>query len=229
MRVLILALVLMLPLAALADTPPRQITVVGQGMVSLAPDQALLNLGVISEGDTGAETMAANNQTMRNVLAELNAAGISTADLQTHDLSLTPRWNTTSSSRNANGSQIAEFTARNLLSVRVRDLDSLGVVLDASVSSGANMFNGLTFSLSDPGLATDRARRAAVTDALAKAALYAEAAGVTLGDILSINEVRQGQIGQMLRMEMRSADAVPIAAGEVTVAATVTLVFAIAD
>ncbi|MCB4379052.1 DUF541 domain-containing protein, partial [Synechococcus sp. MU1644] len=117
------------------------------------------------------------------------------------------------------------FEARNAVTVRVRDLDGLGGVLDQVLEVGANTFNGLQFQLQDPSAAEAEARAAAVRDAMEKAAQLSEAAGVTLGPVLSLSEG-----GQTARPEMfaaaRSAD-VPIAAGELAVTARVSMSFSL--
>lgn len=227
MRSLFMAVALMLPVAAFADSAPRQITVSGQGLVEAAPDRASLSLGVVTDGKTGAMALAENSKAMANVMAQLANAGILPENLQTQNLSVSPRWNT-SSTRDRDEADIKGFTARNMLSVEILDLAKLGTVLDAAVSTGANNFNGISFGLSDPSQALEKARRAAVADAISKAELYASAAGVNLGDLIAINELG-GPSRPVPMAAMRMVESVPVAAGEVTVSATVTLVYAIAD
>ncbi|MGB3148378.1 MAG: SIMPL domain-containing protein, partial [Paracoccaceae bacterium] len=100
---------------------------------------------------------------------------------------------------------------------------------DSAVQDGANSLNGVTFGLQDQTAALDDARRAAIADAQRKANLYAEAAGVSLGGVLSISEQGSSQPPYMpVRMEMaaKSAD-VPVSAGELSLGVTVTVTFAI--
>ena len=114
----------------------------------------------------------------------------------------------------------------------MRDLADLGDVLDAVVKSGANTLGGVSFGLSEPRAAEDAARRAAVEDARARAALYAEAAGVTLGAVQQITEDSFAQpMARMMAAEAAMADAAPppVAPGELTVSARVQVVYAIAE
>ena len=76
------------------------------------------------------------------------------------------------------------------MTIRVRDLDTLGAVLDQSVTVGANTINGISFSVADPAKLYDEARKKAFADARAKAELYAGVAGVELGDIAAITETQ---------------------------------------
>ena len=84
--------------------------------------------------------------------------------------------------------RIVGYTVSNSVTVTVRDLAQLGPVLDAVVSSGVNQMNGLSFSIAEPEPLRNEARKMAVAEARTRAELYAQAAGVSLGRILSISE-----------------------------------------
>ena len=114
--------------------------------------------------------------------------------------------------------------------VRIRDFTLLGGILDQVITDGANDLNGLQFGIQEPDPLVDAARQAAVADGIAKAQLLAGAAGVTLGPVQSISE--QGGRPQPMMMEMaaaRSSADVPVAAGEVSLRAQVSMVFAISE
>ncbi|MBB94599.1 MAG: hypothetical protein CML68_08360 [Rhodobacteraceae bacterium] len=213
--------------AASAQDAMRQITVSGQGSVSASPDMASITLGVTEEAPEAREAMQLASASVAAILARLEALGIADSDVQTRRLTVNPVWS------NRRGGEepprITGFVASNTLSVRIRDLPRLGEVLDQILSEGANNFSRLQFSLQDPDPLVNDARRDAVKDAMAKAALYAEAAGVTLGPLQSLTE--QGGNPRPMMMEMAAARdmSVPIAKGEVTVQALVTMVFSIAE
>ena len=206
---------------AQADDTAR-ITVTGEGRVDAVPDMATLSIGVTTQAETAGAALTANSRQLSQVLARLRDAGIAVRDLQTSGLSMQPNWDY---SNNA-APRITGYVSTNMLTVRVRALETLGGVLDAAVRDGANTFNGLGFALADPAMALDEARRRAVADARHKAALLTEAAGMTLGPVLSISE-GGGQPAPMYRMEAVVADAVPVAEGEVTLSAQVSIVYAI--
>ncbi|MEO1733453.1 MAG: SIMPL domain-containing protein, partial [Pseudomonadota bacterium] len=127
--------------------------------------------------------------------------------------------------------RITGFQASNTLIVRIRDLGGLGAMMDAVLQDGANDFRGLSFGMADPGPHVDAARSDAVADAMRKAQLMAAAAGLRLGPVLSISEGGSGQPRPMM-MEMaaaRASDAMPVAPGEVSLSATVSMVFALKD
>ena len=227
-----LGLLLALPLtapAALADRDPAQLTVTGEGATEIAPDLATLQVGVTTTGATAAEALAANSAALEAVLARLREAGVEGRDLQTSSLSVTPNWTGYESS--SSGPQISGYTAMNIVTVKVRKLDTLGAVLDAAVQDGANTLNGLTFGLQDPRPAMDTARQAAIEDAKAKAGLYAEAAGVKLGRIAVITENSGygGGPAPMFKEAAMSAAPVPVESGQLSMQATVTVVWDLAE
>lgn len=228
LTILASALALALAGAALADDMPRQITVTGEGRVEAAPDMATISLGVTHENEQAKLAMEATSDAVARILERIAAMGVAPRDMQTRALSLSPVWSERTAS-DGNRARITGFVASNTVMVRVRDLASLGRILDAVIEDGANDFNGLQFDVQNPEPLMDEARRAAVADAMARAALLAEAAGVTLGPVQSISE--QGgmrPMGAMMDMAMRESG-VPIAAGEVSVEAMVSMVFAIAQ
>jgi uncharacterized protein YggE len=203
------------------------ITVVGDGQVNAAPDMATIMLGVNSQAETAKAAMDQTSVGVEALLATLGEAGIAPRDVQTTGLSLNPIWD--QSSLNSDPPKVTGFNADNSVTVRVRAIDTLGNVLDSVLVAGANTFNGLTFGLQDPEPRLDEARQAAVADARRKAELIAEAAGVSLGSLASITEVTgmQGPQPMFRREALMSADAVPVAAGETTVTAQVTIVWTI--
>ena len=229
MRNMIIALVLLLSAPVMAEDA-RRIVVNGHGVIEKVPDMAIISMGVVSEAKTAGEAMAINSDALAAVLKQLTAAGIESRDIQTNNLSLSPRWDNRSSMSKA-APEISGFIATNTVSVRVRDLAQLGVVLDAVVQNGANSFHGLSFGLQDMEPARNDARVAAIKDAMAKAQLYAEAASVELGDVVSISDgaVRSARPVMMMEADMMRSAAVPVAQGELSVTADVTVVFAIAE
>ena len=204
----------------------RTITVTGDASISRAPDMATISIGVTSVGESAAEALGANSKTMEAVIARLKEKGIAAGDLQTSGLSVNPNYN---SSYSSSSEQTASgFTAMNVLTVGIRDLDGLGGVLDAVVADGANTLNGVSFGLVDPRPALDEARKEAVADARARAEVLAAAAGVKLGDLVSITE-GYGYGGGPAPMFRAEAASVPVERGEVSYQATTTVVWELAQ
>jgi hypothetical protein len=212
---------------ALAEGASATISVTGEGSVDVVPDMATVTLGVTVSGDTAKAALDANSAALSAVIEKLKAAGIEDRDIQTSGLSLGPVYDYSSS---GNPQQVLGYTASNMVTVRVRAIDTVGSVLDASVTDGANTLNGIAFGLTDPVPAADEARKAAVADARRKAELLAAAAGVELGPIVSISET-QGFVPMpmMAGAAFDRSAAVPVAAGEMSVGASVSMTFEIAQ
>jgi uncharacterized protein YggE len=215
------------PMAAAAEGP--SLTVSGTGEIAAAPDMAVISLGVTHEAAEAAEAMAAVSAAMARILERLQAEGIAPEDLQTNRISLGPVWSNRSGN-DGSPPEITGFQAQSDLTVRVRDLTRLGAVLDRVLQDGANQFSGLRFLVADPEPLMRAAREAAIRDAMAKAREMAAAAGVTLGPITEITEQGGGRPRPMMAEMASVRDAgVPVAPGEITLEASVSMVFAIAE
>ncbi|MDB6452097.1 SIMPL domain-containing protein [Falsirhodobacter sp. 20TX0035] len=220
LKALLVGTLLAAPGVALAD----RITVTGEGQVAAVPDMATLTLGVTTQAATATEAMQANATQLQAVMDRLKDAGIAEADIQTTGLQLNPNW--TQAENQAR--RIDGYTADNMLTVRVRQIDGLGAVLDTVVADGANTLNGLAFDVADPKPLIDEARKQAVADAMDRARKLADAAGVPLGDIESITEGGGAQ-GPVPMFRMEASAATPIAGGEVSRSSQVTITFDIPD
>ncbi|KPN61867.1 hypothetical protein SAMN04488527_11110 [Aliiroseovarius crassostreae] len=212
--------------AAQADTGPLpKVQVSGQGTVSVAPDLARIRLGVRQQAKEAAEASGQVAVAMSSVLENLRKAGIAEKDMQTTQLRLSPMMDY---SGNTSPRQVG-FEAISTLTVVVRDLTDLGPVLDRVMRAGANQFEGLSFDLSDRQAAEDQARAAAVKNAVHKANLLAEVAGVSLGPVLRISEGGASPSPQfgMARMSMEADGNMPVAAGEIEISAQVLMEFSL--
>lgn len=215
------------------NDPSSRILVTGQGNVDLAPDMAVLVLTLTREAETARAALDANSAAMNEVLSAMKAEGIKARDLQTSGFSIQPRYiyPPQKSSGERQPPHIVGYTVRNSLNVRVRDIGAVGEILDKSVTLGVNEGGNIMFTNDDPSAAITEARIKAVKNALAKAQTLAEAAGVKTGKILEISEQSfSPRPMSMARAELsmaRSADAVPVAAGENTYKVTVKVSYSI--
>jgi uncharacterized protein len=203
--------------------PPAMISVTGEATVSVPPDLAVVDGGVASEAKTAREASEANNAAMAKVSQALKGAGIDAKDIQTSRLSLQPQ-----SGPNRTGpAAVVGYRASNRVTIRVRDVTKVANVIDTLVGAGANEIGGINFMVSQASRLLDEAREQAVADARRKAEIYAKAAGVTLGALLSISE--EGSPGPMPFRKMATGMAVstPVAQGEETLAVTVSVSWAI--
>ncbi|WP_299911108.1 SIMPL domain-containing protein [uncultured Paracoccus sp.] len=208
-----------------------RISVTGEGQALGQPDMATINLGVTTQAETAAAAMTANSEQQTAVIAALTGSGVEERDIQTSGLNLTPMMDY---SREGQPPRVTGYQAQNMVTVRVRDLAGLGGTLDGLVTAGANEINGITFGRDNSDEMQDEARRDAVADAQHRAEVIAEAAGLTLGPVLTMRDVVYSQGGpepMMMRqaMDAGAAKAVPVQGGELTMMAQVEMQFALRD
>jgi hypothetical protein len=219
-----------LPAAAQEAKPERStIAVTGHGEVRATPDLAIVTIGAMSSAATAREALDANNKAMTAIMVALKSAGIEDKDIQTSGFMVGPRYDY-SDSNTGKPPKVVGYDVNNGVTVTVRKLDGLGAVLDSVVSKGSNVINGVSFSIAEPEPKRDEARKLAVADARRKAELYAAAAGVALGNVITISEIGGYQPPIPVYARAQAADAaaaVPVAAGEQIVAADVNIVWAI--
>jgi len=224
----LLAAAAALPAAAQVAPMERTVSVVGEGVATVTPDMAIVTVGVVSQGFTASEALTANNEAMRQTIDALTAAGIEQRDIQTANFSINPRYVYSEDGRTP--PRINGYEVSNQVTVRIRDIERAGDLLDAVVRVGANSIQGITFTTAEPDAATDEARADAIADARHRAEIYAQAAGVSVGDVLAISEDTsyvppQPVIAQFARAE--AADAVPVQAGEQEIRVTVRVTWAL--
>jgi len=221
---LVVATATWLAAPALAETaPPPAISVTGEATVSVPPDQAQIDGGVTSDAKTAREASDANNAAMGKVLLALKGAGIDEKDYQTSRLSLQPQY----APNRSGSSPVVGYRASNRVTVRLRDVNKVAGIIDVLVGAGANELGGINFVVSQASKLLDDTREKAVADARRKAEIYAKAAGVTLGEPLSISE--EGAATPVLRGKMMApmAAGAAVAQGEETLSVTVSVSWAI--
>jgi uncharacterized protein YggE len=168
------------------------VTVLGHGSVTMKPDVASLSVGV---SVTKPELAAAQSEAatvMTRVLAAIRAAGVLDDDIQTSYYNV---YAITKYDETGNPDGVSGYQVSNQVQVMIRDLDAVNSLLEDVVTAGANMIYGVTFGVADPTAAKSEARAEAVADAKTRAEELAAAAGMTLGQIVSMSEgVVGGQV-----------------------------------
>jgi uncharacterized protein YggE len=201
------------------------ISVTGEATLAVAPDQAQVDGGVTSDGKTAREASETNNAAMGKVLLALKAAGLAEKDIQTSRLSLQPQY----PPNRSGASPIVGYRASNRVTVRLRDVSKVASTIDTLVGAGANDIGGISFAVSNASKLLDEARGQAVADARRKAEIYAKAAGVALGEPLSISE--EGSPGPVPFRKMAvggmAMPSTPVAQGEETLQISVSVSWAI--
>lgn len=210
---------------AMSTPAPRTISVTGSGKVYLAPDIATISIGVHTADDNANRAVSANNAQVEEVTAVLIEMEVEGKDIQTSNFSIFAEQR-----YDADGNLLGTlYKVENSIFATVRDLEQLGEIMGAVVEAGANSIFGIQFDVSDKTQALSEARRAAIDDAQLKAEELAQAAGVALGEIQTINEIGgipnpvfEGQGGAGFDPE---TEQVPESFGQLSLTVNVTVVY----
>lgn len=215
-----LLLALTTPLRAEDKPMDRLITVSASGYAYAEPDQARLSAGVTAEADSAEAALSANTELMRKVVDGLKEAGIDAKDIQTSNFNVEPRY---TNPRDGSSPAINGYRVSNQVGILVRDLKSLGGLLDKLVSLGANQVYGLAFEVSKQETLKDEARKDAIANARRRAELLAAAAGSKVDEVMTISEESSYGGPRPMAMRAAKAEAAPIESGTETLEARVTV------
>lgn len=193
--------------------------------VDAEPDLVTLGAGVTSDAPTAVEAMRLNAVEMRRVIERILALGIAEEDVQTTGINLNARYDY---DRDTQRNVFRGYQASNRVSVKLREVEKTGTVLDALVAAGATDLNGPSFSIEDDTEAKDAARASAVKRAQMRAEAYAALYGYSGVRVLAISEAIQGRNpGPQPQMRMMAADAMaestPVQPGMVSTGVNVTI------
>lgn len=215
--------------ALMADEGAGRLIVTGRAELTVEPDMAIVHVGVETRGETVEEARQANAEAMQRVQSRLLSMGLDPSAVKSRGYSVYPEWRY----NQEDGTQtLVGYRATHTLEVTVNELDMLGTLLDAAMEEGANQIAGPMFGVKDAAALEAEALREAVRRARAKADVLASASGVFLKGIAEIRESVSLPWVAGARVAFAVADSLeksptPIAPGEVSVSATVTISYEI--
>ncbi|MEL7319705.1 MAG: SIMPL domain-containing protein [Pseudomonadota bacterium] len=200
--------------------------------VTAEPDIATIGAGVTSEAPTAVEAMRLNAREMNAVIDRIKSLGVAEEDIQTTGINLNARYDYNRQDRKQ---VFMGYSVSNRVSVRLREIDEVGGVLDALVSAGATDLSGPSFAIEDDEAAKDQARMRAVERGMARARAYAAIMGGEDVRVLEINEsIRaqsrfDGMVQRAAAPEAISASASPVQPGRVSTGVSLTMKFEVID
>ncbi|MEZ4217175.1 MAG: SIMPL domain-containing protein [Myxococcota bacterium] len=226
-----IALGLALAVPAHADDAARPvIRVAGAATLTAPADVATLSVAVVTESAESAPAVEENARRSTAVIAALRKALGDAGEISTLGFSVAPQYDYGKAS---SGSPILRgYVVRNTVQVRLGAIARVGEAIDAATRAGANEVQSIVFGLRDDAPLRLRALAAAAKDARAKADAAAEALGVEVREIVSLDEGGGGVEVPRMRMQAEfaaSKASTPIEAGGVDVRAEVVLTVAIGD
>lgn len=204
--------------AAWSQPNPPAVKATGNGVIQAIPDQARIDIGVVTQAPTAQAAAAQNAAQLQAALDSLKAAAGSKAEIRTSGYFVRPVYQYPK----PGGKGVLDgYTASNTVEVTCNDLSIVGKLIDAATSGGANQIQRLQFTLKDEGPSRARALHQATLEARANAEAMAAALGLKLGKVLLVEQGNPFTIRPM--MASLAAAPTPIEAGTVDVQATVTL------
>ncbi len=209
-----------------------QFTVSATGKVTAVPDIANIRVGVHTDiKSTAADAVKANTNKMNEIIEALKNINIKEKDITTSNYSLNPVYDWT----DKRGRKLKGYEVRQTLTVKIRDLDNIGKVIQVTTKKGANQIGGVTFTIDDPDELKKEAFKIAIAKAKAKAKDLVAASGLKIGKLINVYESQSSGFNVRVNRTYAKYDAInetvdnipepTIEVGEQEVSVEVTLVF----
>ncbi len=187
-----------------SDEGFNSITLSGHGEVSAVPDIANVTFTIHKDAKTVKEAQEAVAKIEKAVLDSLKANKVEEKDIKTVNASFNPKYEyqqkvcpkvmlteggTAPSYYCGGGKQVVTgYEAYESISVKVRNVDDVGKIMQDLGTLGVTDLSGPNFSIDDEDMLKAEARKEAIDDAKEKAKALAKDLGVRLGDVMNFSE-----------------------------------------
>ncbi len=214
--------------AAVAEGAEETITVTGFGRARGNPDMANISIGVSVANEDVVAAVEESNRVMEQITEIMTGRGIAAEDIQTTNFSIwgEEQWDPQTGERK----EARLYRVDSNLQITLRDVDDLSGILQDAIQGGANNIHGLSFSIQDPGDLAQEARVAGLRDARERAEQLADELGVSLGDVVRVDELSGGSVVPLFEgaaAGMGGGAEPPISEGSMTVSTSVQVTYAI--
>jgi uncharacterized protein YggE len=209
---------------------PPSVTAVGEAVIMAEPDQAQIDIGVLTQARNAPDAAKENAEKLSRVLAQIKKLLGKGDEVKTTGYALNPNYRYPQGGK----PEITGYTATNVVQIRTGSLESVGKLIDASMQSGANQINRLLFTLKEEHSVQVQALRMASQKAKSKAEEMAGTLGSKVVKVLSVTENERGVrpvIAQARGAQVEalsSAAPTPVETGSIEVRSSVTLTAEIA-
>lgn len=217
---------LLVCLAPLALADGTSITAQGTAEISAMPDMFTIVSNVSKTEDTVAEAQESVGAVISSVKAALTALGLEEKDIVTQSFSYYPQYDYTDGA-----SKLTGYCVSHTLSVTCRDMAQLDSVLAALAACGMTDTWSVSFDVSTRSELYRQALALAMDAAGVKAEAMADASGLTVKRVESIEESSFGGVARYANAEdaVMSAASLKadggISSGDISVSASVTVVY----
>jgi len=211
------------------QTGKRTLSVTGNGKADASPDVAYLTLSVETMAKNASQAVKDNAETTNKVLDVIKAKLGKTDKVSTAGYSLAPvyEYNNQTNKTEFNG-----YRSSNKIIVESHSLKELGTIIDATAQAGLNNIESLSFDTTKRDEFRREALTRAVKDAKTTAETLANAAGVKITRILQLSPSFDYPVPvyrdyAMAKEATPAAPPTPIEPGDISVSASVNIVFEI--
>lgn len=205
----------------------RTVEVIGQGEVSVVPNEVVMNLGVESTNMSLEQAKRENDSRVQQLIKSLRDAGVAERDIQTANINIEPQYD-----YRADGRQFLGFMVRRNVTAKIKDVSKLEDVTSRVVSAGITSIFNYEYRTSDEKKLELDARAKAVASAKEKAEALAKELGLKIIKAYSVVEEAYGRPIPVYRggameasMSSRPTDAGTFALGEITISSNVRVIF----
>ena len=205
------------------------ITVTGDAVISAEPNQAQIDIGVVTQARTAPEASKENAERLTRVLAEVKKLLNKDDEVKTSGYALTPNYRYPQGGK----PEIVGYNASNTVRIKTNHLEIVGRLIDAAMQAGANNVNRLVFTLKDEQAAQLEALRSASAKAKTKAEAVAASLGMKIVKIISVTE-NERAVQPVFRQAMAAraeaaAAPTPVEPGTVEVRSTISMTVEVSE
>ncbi len=209
---------------------PTTLLVHGEATVSVEPDIAELDIGVLSQAQTSQAAADQNASKSKQLISQLQRL-VNPSDIKSVNLSINPNYRYP---KEGGAAVVTGYTASNTVRLMLRDISQLRKVIEVATQAGASSINRLTFDLKDEKAARARALAQAASQAQSGAEALASSLKLRIGKLIRIEEVQPVVISPAREVEVSALqeatpDQAAIAPGTIQIHASVNLVYAVAE
>ncbi|HLV61712.1 SIMPL domain-containing protein [Galbibacter sp.] len=223
-KAILVLTVLFTTMSLTAQETSPYISVSGEGIVKVTPDQVFIKVRVENQGKSAQEVKELNDKAIDKVLKYVKSMGVDQKDVNTEYINLNKNYDYQTKEYN--------YVANQSIAILLKDLEKYTDFTQGLLNAGINRIDGVEFRSTEIEKHKTEARIAAVKDAKKKAEELASALGMNVGKALYINESGGVSAPQpVYRMEMAkasfsdSSNMETIAVGEMAIKASVSIRF----
>lgn len=189
----VLAVITSMPIFAQQNLERSMVSVTGEGLVKVEPDEVLIKSRIEHEGSSAAEVKKQNDEVVNKVIKYLKSQNIDENDIQTEYINLNKRYDYNEKTHS--------YVANQAITIRLQDLKDYEKIMKGLLENGLNRIDGIQFKSSEMEKYEKEARKLAVLDAQNRARELAQPLGQDIGKAVSISEMDYNSFQPVYRMD----------------------------